>query len=432
MYPNLFYLFKDVFGVELAALKVVNSFGFFVALSFLAAAFVFTKELRRKQAAKLLTYTETTVVTGKPASVLDLAANFFLGFLFGYKLVGVFVASMSTPNFDPQAFIFSSNGSLPFGLILGGVMAFLKWREKDKLKLDKPTERTIRIWPSDRVGDITIIAAVAGFAGAKLFDNLENWDRFIQDPIGNLFAASGLTFYGGLICATIAIAYFLKKNSIPFIHVADAIAPGLMLAYGTGRIGCQVSGDGDWGIYNSAYKVAADGKVVLANNTDFANTIHTNASYFAQQHNNLSQIPHASFKGFWGLPDWLFAYTYPHNVNKEGLALPNCGWDDYCTQLPIPVFPTPLYEIIMGVSLFSFLWFIRKRFKYAGQMFAIYLVVNGLERFAIESIRVNTTYNIGNFHPTQAQLISSSLVIIGVLLYLLAPKLKINKQLVNR
>ena len=73
-------------------------------------------------------------------------------------------------------------------------------------------ERTLRIWPSDRVGDITIIAAVAGFVGAKIFDNLENWDRFIQDPIGNLISPSGLTFYGGLIVATFTLWYYFRKK----------------------------------------------------------------------------------------------------------------------------------------------------------------------------------------------------------------------------
>jgi phosphatidylglycerol:prolipoprotein diacylglycerol transferase len=48
MYPNLYYAFKDLFGVELSGLKLVNSFGFFVALAFITAAFVLTAELKRK------------------------------------------------------------------------------------------------------------------------------------------------------------------------------------------------------------------------------------------------------------------------------------------------------------------------------------------------------------------------------------------------
>ncbi|MFX9050398.1 prolipoprotein diacylglyceryl transferase family protein, partial [Acinetobacter baumannii] len=75
----------------------------------------------------------------------------------------------------------------------------------------------------------------------------ENWNDFIKDPIDALISFSGLTFYGGLICAALAIYFYAKKHNIPFIHLADAAAPALMLAYGIGRIGCQVAGDGDWG-----------------------------------------------------------------------------------------------------------------------------------------------------------------------------------------
>ena len=44
-----------------------------------------------------------------------------------------------------------------------------------------------------------MISAISGIIGAKIFANLENWESFINDPIGQLFSFSGLTFYGGLI-----------------------------------------------------------------------------------------------------------------------------------------------------------------------------------------------------------------------------------------
>ena len=251
MYPNLYYLFKDLFGVSLPFLKVINTFGFCVAISFLAGAWLLIKELRRKQSQGLLTYSETLITVGKPASSAELLFNFILGFFLGYKILGLFVVQDALN--DPQSFIFSKEGSVAAGILAGLFFAGLKWWEKNKKKLPKAEERKIRIWPSDRVGDIVIIAAIAGFIGAKVFDNLENWDRFIQDPIGNLLSPSGLTFYGGLIVATFAIIWYLRKHKIPIIYVADAIAPSMMLAYGLGRIGCQVAGDGDWGILNSAY-----------------------------------------------------------------------------------------------------------------------------------------------------------------------------------
>lgn len=86
---------------------------------------------------------------------------------------------------------------------------------------------------------MVVYAALFGFLGAKIFHNLENWNEFIKDPIGSLISFSGLTFYGGLICAAAAIYFYTKKHNIPFMHLADAIAPALMLAYAVGRIGCQ-------------------------------------------------------------------------------------------------------------------------------------------------------------------------------------------------
>lgn len=427
MYPNLYYLFKNAFGWNLPALKIINSFGFCVAISFLVCAWLLIKELKRKQAAGYFTYKEVIIEVGKPASVVELLINFLLGFILGYKILGIFIIKGAMN--DPQEFIFSTLGSLPAGILLGLFFAGIKWWEKNKSKLPNPEKRTIRIWPSDRVGDMTIIAAVFGFAGAKIFDNLENWDRFIQDPIGNLFSPSGLTFYGGLIVASLALFVYFKNNKISFINVADACAPGLMFAYGWGRMGCQISGDGDWGIINSAFLSDADGSVQLANSgTDFTRTLADNSSYYLQQFGSLNQVQHAAVKPFLGLPDWMFAYSYPHNVNNEGVPLFGCTWDNYCNHLPLPVFPTPIYEIITCLLLFAFLWSIRKKIKIPGRMFAIYLFVNGIERFLIEHIRVNTKYHFVGLNPTQAEIISLGLIAAGIILYIVAPKLHVSKK----
>jgi phosphatidylglycerol---prolipoprotein diacylglyceryl transferase len=131
---------------------------------------------------------------------------------------------------------------------------------------------------------------------------------------------------------------------------------------------------------------------------------------------------HLTVKAFWGLPDWLFAYSYPHNVNKTGIPLFDCNWADYCNYLPLPVFPTPFYEIIVGLILFVILWSLRKKVRVTGRLFGVYLILNGIERFFIEKIRVNTKYDIFGFHPTQAEIISSLLVITGIILCIYAPK----------
>ncbi|MDI3320413.1 prolipoprotein diacylglyceryl transferase [Pinibacter soli] len=369
MYPNLYYAFKDLFGVNWTGLRFVNSFGFFVALAFIGAAWTLTLELKRKSQQGLLHYEEQKIIIGQPASASSLILNFFLGFLLGYKIIGAFLSNAE----NPQEFIFSPDGNWIAGILLGAFFAFIKWSEKNKQKLSKPEERIIRIWPHDRVGDLVIFAAIFGFAGAKIFHNLENWNELMRDPVGSLLSFSGLTFYGGLICAAIAIWWYAKKHHIGFWYLNDAAAPGLMLAYAIGRIGCMVAGDGDWGIVN------------------------TKPNPFS-----------------W-LPNWMWSFRFPHNVIGEGIQIPGCV-GQYCAQLPEPVYPTPFYETVMGLILFAFLWSIRKRIKIPGVLFSIYLIVNGLERFFIEKIRVNTKYDIDGFHPTQAEIISSLMVLGGIIL----------------
>ncbi|HEY4155994.1 MAG TPA: prolipoprotein diacylglyceryl transferase family protein [Puia sp.] len=419
MYPNLYYAFKDLFGVDWKFLHFINSFGFFVAISFILAALVLTRELKRKEGQGWLQAEEEIRVVGRPASPGEIFTNFILGFIFGYKFIGLFTAGGPVSQ-NPADFIFSSRGNWLAGIALGLLFAGMKFWEKNKQKLPEPEERRIRIWPHDRVGDIIILGAIFGFVGAKIFNSLETWDEFVKNPIESLISFSGLTYYGGLICAALAIWYFARKHKIGIWHLNDAAAPALMLAYGTGRIGCQTAGDGDWGITNSAYAVDANLKTVAAGADNFHQVVSRNADYYMSQFQTLN-VPHLSVKGPSFLPDWFFAYAYPHNVINSGIKIPGCT-GDYCSYLPLPVFPAPFYETIACIGLFFLLWSLRKKFKAPGTLFAVYLILNGIERFLIEKIRVNTRYSILGFHPTQAEIISTLLVITGIILYFIMKK----------
>jgi prolipoprotein diacylglyceryl transferase len=375
MYPNLYYAFKDLFGVEWKFLRFVNSFGFFVAIAFIVAAIILVAELRRKSRQGLMQPTEMQVMVGQPATPAELILNFLLGFLLGFKILALFILDNSATD-DPQAFIFSARGSWPAGIGLGLLFGWLKWQEKNKRKLAKPEKRIVRIWPQDRVGEIIILGLVFGLLGAKLFDIFENWSDFLKRPSSYIFSPSGLTFYGGLICASLAIWYYAKKHKIGFWYLNDAAAPALMLAYAVGRIGCQVAGDGDWGINSTRPKP------------------------------------------FGWLPDWMWSYTYPHNVNEAGVRIAGCTDSKYCNELPVGVYPTPFYETIACILLFLLLWSLRKRLKVPGTLFAFYLILNGLERFFIEKIRVNTRLDIFGFRPTQAEVISTLLFLTGITLWI--------------
>jgi phosphatidylglycerol:prolipoprotein diacylglycerol transferase len=337
------------------------------------AAIVLVAELRRKSKQGLLQPTEMQITVGEPATMGELILNFLLGFLLGYKIIALFIMNNAATE-DPQEFIFSPIGSWPTGIALGLLFAGLKWWDRNKQKLAKPEKRTVRIWPQDRVGEITIIALIFGLIGAKLFNIFENWSDFLEKPSAYIFSAEGLTFYGGLICAALAIWWYAKKHKIGFWHLNDAAAPALMLAYAVGRIGCQVSGDGDWGVVNTRTKP------------------------------------------FSWLPDWMWSYTYPNNVATVGDRIPGCE-GKFCFELPQPVFPTPFYETIMGLILFAILWSVRKKLKIPGTLFALYLMLNGIERFFIEKIRVNNPAYILGIKTTQAQIIATFLFLAGVVLW---------------
>ena len=128
----------------------------------------------------------------------------------------------------------------------------------------------------------------------------------------------------------------------------------------------------------------------------------------------------------------MWSYNFPHNVINAGVPMQDCGekfWYPYCYELAQPVFPTAFYETVLATIIFSILWSIRKKIKIPGILFCIYLCLNGIERFFIEKIRVNTKYNIlGGI--TQAEIISSCLILIGIIgTYILYKRYKNNPKI---
>jgi phosphatidylglycerol---prolipoprotein diacylglyceryl transferase len=370
MYPTLSDLIFDLTGLDIPL--PIQTFGFMLAISFLLAAYTLTIDLKRKEQLGIFKPVTIKVKVGEKATLSELLFAFIPAFLIGWKLVYAF-SHYSEFVEDTQGVLLSLKGSVSGGLLFGVLAAWLRYRDREKQKLDKPELKTENLWPHQMVGNITVLAAVAGLIGAKIFHNLENIDEFADDPWGSLISFSGLTMYGGLIVGGAALIWYVNKQGMSPLHFADSVSPGVMLAYGTGRLGCQLSGDGDWGIVNNH--------------------------------------PKPSWMNF--LPDWVWSYNYPHNVVGEGVPIPGCV-GKHCMVLPEGVYPTPLYEAVICIGLFFLLWSIRKNITTPGILFSIYLLLNGIERFFIEKIRVNTKYHFGGYEITQAEIISVLLIVAGV------------------
>jgi len=240
-----------------------------------------------------------------------------------------------------------------------GLIGPVEVKEQDK----KGRTKTVKESPSAIMWNVMLLAAVFGVIGSKLFHIIDYWERFVLDPAGMLFSTGGLTIYGGIIVAGLAIWVYARKKDVHFGALTDAIAPGLMLAYGIGRIGCYLAGDGDWGKCSD-----------LADKPAF-------------------------------LPDFLWSETFPRNIlNRDLVAECGAGFDG--------VYPTMLYEFAMAAVLAGILWTLRKHHHQFGWLFSLYLVFNGIERFLIEQIRVNPELSwIG---LTQAMLIALLFVAAGI------------------
>lgn len=370
MYPTLGHLLSDIFNSNITL--PIPTYGTMMALAFIAAYLVIRHELNRKEKQGLIPLDQKEEIVGKPATATELFISAAFGFLIGYKFLAIFIMPEQVSD-SLQDFMFSLKGSWIAGILFALLFALFNYIDKEKKKLKEPKKQKVAVHAREYAGTFLLIAALAGIAGAKIFHQLENWQEFLADPLGSLFSSGGLTFFGGLIFGALAVVWYGRKKHIKIPYIMDIAAPAIVLAYAIGRIGCMTAGDGCWGVVNTQ--------------------------------------PQPEWLSF--LPQWMWAFDYPHNVINEGIKLHSCQ-GNYCHVLEQPVFPTPFYETTMNLIIFLGLWISRKKIKAHGVLFSIFLVFHGLARFLIEKIRVNNTYHIGNYEITQAEIIAVVLIMLGI------------------
>ena len=384
MFPRISDLINYIFGLNINI--PIQSYGLMVALAFISGAVILYFELKRKERIGQIPAQKKKVMKGGPATFQELMFAAIFGFILGWKGIGLFL-DYDLFSQNPQDYIISWNGSFLAGLAVAAAFAVYNYYKNYKERLEKPVWEKVTVHPYQLTGNILLIAAIFGLAGAKVFDTIEHLDDLFRDPLGTLFSFSGLSFYGGFIMAAIAVIWYSKKHGIRMPFITDAVAPALVFAYAVGRIGCQLSGDGCWGVVN------------------------------------LDPMP--AWLSF--LPDWVWSFQYPHNVIDDGVLIPGCQ-GDHCYILAQPVYPAPLYETLMGFSIFGILMGIRKLVKVPGYLFSIYLVLSGIERFLIEKIRINKPYDFLGAQVTQAEIIAVGMVILGLFGFWFFKWLARNKQ----
>lgn len=218
----------------------------------------------------------------------------------------------------------------------------------------------------EKAWDLVFMAVIGGIVGAKGYYVLLNWQQLLADPIGSIFARGGLVWYGGFLLATALVIYEIRRQKMSVPATADLVAPALALAYAVGRIGCFMVGD-DWGRPTDSWL-----GVKFPRGTP-ATTVQ-----------NIEQM---------------FGITVdPALIEKHGQV--------------IPVHPTQLYEVGISTLIFFLLWRIRDHGHRKGWLFLLWLVLAGLERFAVEFLRAKDDRFFGIL--TLAQVISLGIVAFGV------------------
>ena len=386
MYPDLSYLLHDIFGTSVDNwTSIFKTFGLLLATALFTTWLLLKSELKRLENLNILSANQITYTVKEGINWKEVLYNSLVVGFIGMKIPYI-INNFSEFQGNPASVLFSAKGNLLVGLALAGLVAAYTYFSQSKSD-KKPGTYTRNEFPHERAGDIVIVAGVSGVLGAKLFSIFENIPAFLKDPIGQFFSGNGLNILGGLIVAFFVVYFYIKKLNIKAIHIMDIAGMAILLGYAVGRLGCQFSGDGDWGIVAAAQP------------------------------------------DWWFLPDWVWSYNFPNNVNNSGVPMDFVDIDKlnatrvdrslsieqrcelasgvrYCHELKEPVYPTSIYETVMSLFFFAILWVLNRKLRIAGIIFFFYMIINGIERWFIETVRVNDKYELLGLNWSQAQYIS--------------------------
>jgi phosphatidylglycerol---prolipoprotein diacylglyceryl transferase len=164
-----------------------------------------------------------------------------------------------------------------------------------------------------------------GLLGARLHQAVYHWSAFVAAPFDFVSGRSGLVWYGGVLGGVVATVWPIRRAAVSYASALDTGALDLTIGLAIGRLGCHLSGDGDWGIPTA--------------------------------------LP-------WGVayPDGTAVWPYPPGIY---------------------VHPAPLYEMVALLTIFVLLLHLRRHVVPTGGLFAIYFLLTGVTRVLVEFVRTN-------------------------------------------
>ena len=214
----------------------------------------------------------------------------------------------------------------------------------------------------DKAWNLGIIVVLCGIVGAKVLLIVNEWIEGSLRP-SEIFSLatlqSGGVFYGGLLAAFLAAAWYVWKYHMPALGTCDAFAPGLALGHSIGRIGCFAAG----------------------------------CCYGKETHH------------WWGV-----TFNNPLANSFTG------------TPLGIPLEPTQLFESAVELANFFILMWLLKHRKFDGQVIGAFMFIYGIARFFLEYLRGDPDRgSVFGGAMTVTQLIAIGLVLAGGLIWWLRP-----------
>jgi prolipoprotein diacylglyceryl transferase len=214
---------------------------------------------------------------------------------------------------------------------------------------------------------LVLYMAIAGILGAKLWHVIDTPDDRPTLPLlfsGQAFNwfRQGFAWFGGFVAGIITLLLLARKYRIAMLTMLDICSPAVAIGYGVGRIGCLISGDGDYGKPTS-----------------------------------------------WS---WPWGMAFPNGLLPTTEVCQRYGWPADCR-----VYPTPIYEFAAGALIFWYLWRRGRRALQhplpAGVITGEFFILSGLERFLVEFLRINPRVILG---MSNAQFVALLTIFAGIIL----------------